>query len=178
LYLTKIPSRRETMKLPSTINVCVTFTAYKDTKWLSNALRFLFANASKLNDPDFGQKFYNFLESLSKKFAYERICDGSRKIDNEKMRYNNHIPVYAFNLMDYVLWKNQTVLTKTFPHVRFNEFRFTYGRSIEHWYPQNTNEKEGQSKMSGDLLHSFGNLCIIVASQNSEFGRLYPKAKL
>jgi len=156
----------------------VTFTAYKDTKWLFNALRFLFANASKLNEPNFGQIFFNFLEDLSKEFACERICDDSRKIDNEKMRYNNHVPVYAFNLMDYVLWKNQAVLTKTFPHVRFNEFKFTYRRSIEHWYPQNPNEKEGNRKMSKDLLDSFGNLCIIVASQNSEFGRLYPKAKL
>ena len=156
----------------------VTFTAYKDTKWLFTALKFLFTNASKLNDPDFGQKFYVFLEDLSKEFAHERICDSSRKIDNEKMRYDKGIPVYAFNFMDYVLWKNQTALTKTFPHVRFGEFRFTYRRSIEHWYPQTPNEEEGKSKMSWDLLHSFGNLCIIVASQYSEFGRLHPDAKL
>ena len=156
----------------------VTFTAYKDTKWLFSTLKFLFDNASYLNDDYFGQKFYVFLEDLSKEFAHDRICNSSRKIDNEKMRYDKSIPVYIFNLMDYVLWKKQRVLIKKFPHIRFNEFKFTYRRSIEHWYPQNPNEKEGKSKMSVDLLHSFGNLCIIVASQNSEFGRLYPKAKL
>ena len=32
--------------------------------------------------------------------------------------------------------------------------------------------------MSDDLLHSFGNLCLIVASQNSSFGNLDPLAKL
>ena len=35
-----------------------------------------------------------------------------------------------------------------------------------------------KSKLPDDLLHSFGNLCLIVASQNSAFGNLYPLAKL
>lgn len=156
----------------------VTFTAYKDTKWLFKTLKYLFINSSNLNDPNFGQKHFIFLEDLSKELAYERICNDSHQIDKIKLRYDEHIPVYAFNLMDYVIWKNQTELIKLFKNVRFNDFKFTYRRSIEHWYPQNPNEKEGKSKMSENLLHSFGNLCIIVASQNSEFGRLYPKAKL
>ena len=32
--------------------------------------------------------------------------------------------------------------------------------------------------MPDDLLHCFGNLCLIVASQNSAFGNLDPLAKL
>lgn len=155
----------------------VTFTAYKDTKWLYTTLKYLFENTGRLNEVDFGDKFYAFLESLSKKFAIERICDNSG-LDAQRLRYNNFVPVYAFNLTDYVLWKNRERLGLVYTAIKFDDFRFTYRRSIEHWYPQNPNESEGKSKLSDDLLHCFGNLCLIVASQNSAFGNLYPLAKL
>ncbi|KIY23209.1 DUF262 domain-containing protein [Mesobacillus subterraneus] len=155
----------------------VTFTAYKDTKWLYSTLKYLFENADKLNEANFGDKFYAFLESMSKRFAIERICNSSG-LDAERLRYNNFVPVYAFNLTDYVLWKNREKLGLGYTAIKFDDFRFTYRRSIEHWYPQNPNETEGKSKLPDDLLHCFGNLCLIVASQNSAFGNLYPLAKL
>ena len=83
---------------------------------------------------------------------------------------------YAFNLTDYVLWKNREELCLVFKSINFYDFRFTYRRSIEHWYPQNPNEAEGKARLSDDLLHSFGNLCLIVTSQNSAFSNLYPLA--
>ena len=155
----------------------VTFTAYKDTKWLYTTLKYLFENAEKLNEANFGDKFYAFLESLSKTFAKERICNGS-ELDAQRLRYDNYVPVYAFNLTDYVLWKNREMLGSVFTTIKFDDFRFTYRRSIEHWYPQNPNEAEGKARLSDDLLHCFGNLCLIVASQNSAFSNLYPLAKL
>ena len=155
----------------------VTFTAYKDTKWLYMTLKYLFENAEKLNEANFGDKFYGFLETLSKVFAKERICNSSA-IDVQKLRYDNSVPVYAFNLTDYALWKNREMLDSDFKKINFDDFHFTYRRSIEHWYPQNPNETEGKERLSDDLLHCFGNLCLIVASQNSAFGNLNPGAKL
>lgn len=155
----------------------VTFTAYKDTKWLYMTLKYLFENAEKLNEANFGDKFYGFLETLSKVFAKERICNSSA-IDVQRLRYDNSVPVYAFNLTDYVLWKNREMLDSDFKKINFDDFHFTYRRSIEHWYPQNPNETEGKERLSDDLLHCFGNLCLIVASQNSAFGNLNPGAKL
>ena len=155
----------------------VTFTAYKDTKWLYMALEYLFENVEKLNEDNFGNEFYAFLESLSKIFAKERICNSSG-IDAQRLRYDYSVPVYAFNLTDYVLWKNREELCLVFKTINFDDFHFTYRRSIEHWYPQNPNKNEGNKKISEDLLHCFGNLCLIVASQNSAFSNLYPLAKL
>lgn len=155
----------------------VTFTAYKDTKWLYTTLKYLLENAEKLNENNFGDEFYAFLESLSKTFAKERMCNSSG-IDAQRLRYDYSVPVYAFNLTDYVLWKNREELCLIFKTINFDDFRFTYRRSIEHWYPQNPNENEGNKKLSDDLLHCFGNLCLIVASQNSAFSNLYPLAKL
>lgn len=155
----------------------VTFTAYKDTKWLYSTLKFLFEHADELNEANFGRKFFVFLESMSKKFAKERICNNGG-LDAHSLRYDHFVPVYAFNLTDYVLWKNREKLKLDYTTIKFDDFHFTYRRSIEHWYPQNPNVTEGKSKMSDDLLHCFGNLCLIVASQNSSFGNLDPLAKL
>lgn len=155
----------------------VTFTAYKDTKWLYATLKYLFENAEKLNDGYFGDKFYAFLESLSKSFANERICN-KIEIYVQRLRYDNFVPIYAFNLTDYVLWKNREKLGVEYTAIKFDDFRFTYRRSIEHWYPQNPNKAAGKAKLPDDLLHCFGNLCLIVASQNSNFSNLDPHAKL
>lgn len=156
----------------------VTFTAYKDTKWLYTTLKYLFENSENLNEADFGDEFYRFLEALSKSFAKERICNSNGQVDAQKLRNDNSVPVYAFNLTDYVLWRNREQLGSDFKAIKFDDFRFTYRRSIEHWYPQNPNEAEGKVKLHDDLLHCFGNLCLIVASQNSAFSNLYPLAKL
>ena len=156
----------------------VTFTAYKDTKWLYTTIKYLFENTENLNDADFGDEFYRFLESLSKSFTKERICNSKGQVDAQRLRNDNSVPVYAFNLTDYVLWKNSGELKSEFTTINFDDFRFTYRRSIEHWYPQNPNEAEGKEKLPDDLLHCFGNLCLIVASQNSAFSNLYPLAKL
>lgn len=154
----------------------VTFTAYKDTKWLFSTLMYLFDNATKLNEENFGREFQNYLENLTKQYAKERFC-GPDNIDKNQLRYDYGVPVYAFNLMDYVLWKSREEVKKKYGNIKFENFRFSYRRSIEHWYPQKSNEREGHIKMSSDLLHSFGNLCIIVASINSDFGNLNPDAK-
>ncbi|MDD3231817.1 MAG: DUF262 domain-containing protein [Clostridia bacterium] len=155
-----------------------TFTSYKDTKWLFSTLSFLFDNATKLNEYSFGETLRKFLQTMAVDFALDetRIGTGG-KIDNQKMRYNNGVPVYTFNFVDYVLWKNRNVLSKTFGSIPFDKFTFTYRRSIEHWYPQHPDKTLGYKKMADELLHSFGNLCIIVASQNSSFGNLNPIAK-
>jgi len=153
----------------------VTFTAYKDTKWLYTTLKYLFENAEKLNEAGFDDKFYAFLEDLSKTYWKDRK---DSKLDVQELRYDHGVPVYAFNLTDYVLWKNREKLRSVFAAIKFDDFRFTYRRSIEHWYPQNPNEAEGKAKLSEDLLHCFGNLCLIVASQNSAFSNLHPLAKL
>lgn len=154
----------------------VTFTAYKDTKWLYATLKYLFENAGELNDACFADEFFNFLEGLSKSYAKDRLYSES-KLDANKLRYDKSVPVYAFNLTDYVLWKNRENL-RAYTEIKFDDFHFTYRRSIEHWYPRKPNEAEGKANLPDDLLHCFGNLCLIVASQNSEFGNLDPLAKL
>ena len=150
----------------------VTFTANRDSRWLYEILQFLYKHIEELNDQEFGARFKEFLEGMAVRYAEERLFaeDGSIK------KYGD-IPVYAFNFVDYVLWKNRAELEKEYKDIKFDHFKFAYRRSIEHWYPQNPNSDERIEKMDDKFLHSFGNLCIITDSQNSKFGNLDPSAK-
>ena len=151
----------------------VTFTANRDSRWLYEILQFLFNHIEELNDQEFGAQFKDFLEKMAVRYAEERLFaeDGSIK------KYGD-IPVYAFNFVDYILWKNRSDLKEKYSSVEFEAFKFAYRRSIEHWFPQNPNGHDGESQLPAEFLHSFGNLCIITDSQNSKFGNSYPESKL
>ena len=149
----------------------VTFTANRDSRWLYEILQFLCKHIEELNDQEFGARFKDFLQKMAVRYAEERLFTEDGNIKKYK-----DIPVYTFNFVDYVLWKNREELKKDYD-VKFEEFKFAYRRSIEHWFPQNPNSDERIEKMDDKFLHSFGNLCIITDSQNSKFGNLDPSAK-
>lgn len=150
----------------------VTFTANRDSRWLYEILQFLYRHIEELNDQDFGVHFKEFLEKMAVTYAEQRLFTEDRRIK----KYGD-IPVYAFNFVDYVLWKNREKLKKDYD-AKFEDFKFAYRRSIEHWYPQNPNGHDGESQLPAEFLHSFGNLCITTDIQNSRFGNSYPEAKL
>ena len=151
----------------------VTFTANRDSRWLYEILQFLYKHIEELNDQEFAVQFKDFLEKMAVRYAEERLFaeDGSIK------KYGD-IPVYAFNFVDYVLWKHRSSLKEKYSSVEFKDFKFTYRRSIEHWFPQNPNGYDGESQLPAEFLHSFGNLCIITDSQNSKFCNSYLESKL
>ena len=149
----------------------VTFTANRDSRWLYEILQFLYRHIEELNDQKFGDYFKEFLEKMAVTYAEERLFTEDRRI-----KKYGAIPVYAFNFVDYVLWKNREELKKDYD-VKFEDFKFAYRRSIEHWFPQHPNSDERVEKIDDKFLHSFGNLCIITDSQNSKFGNLVPSAK-
>ncbi|MFS9169902.1 DUF262 domain-containing HNH endonuclease family protein [Streptococcus mitis] len=150
----------------------VTFTANRDSRWLYEILQFLFNHIEELNQTEFASLFKNFLEKMAVRYAEERLFT-----EDKTIKKYGAIPVYAFNFVDYVLWKNREELKKDYD-IEFKDFKFAYRRSVEHWYPQNPNGHDGESQLPAEFLHSFGNLCIITDSQNSRFGNSYPEAKL
>ena len=150
----------------------VTFTANRDSRWLYESLQFLFNHIEELDQPEFGSYFKDFLEIMAVRYADGRLFDKEGIIK----KYGD-IPVYAFNFIDYILWKNREELGRKYEGVKFDQFKFAYRRSIEHWFPQHPNSDERVEKMDDQYLHSFGNLCIITDSQNSKFGNLVPSAK-
>ena len=150
----------------------VTFTANRDSRWLYEVLQFLFEHIEELNDQEFAIRFKDFLEKMAVRYAEGRLFTE----ENIIKKYGD-ISVYAFNFIDYILWKNREELGREYKGVKFDHFKFAYRRSIEHWFPQHPNGDERVEKMDDQFLHSFGNLCIITDSQNSKFGNLVPSAK-
>ena len=150
----------------------VTFTANRDSRWLYESLRFLFNHIEELDQPEFGSYFKDFLEMMAVRFAEGRLFT-----EEDMIKKYGDIPVYAFNFVDYILWKNREELGRKYKGIKFDQFKFAYRRSIEHWFPQHPNSDERVEKMDDQFLHSFGNLCIITDSQNSKFGNLVPSAK-
>ncbi|WP_314864899.1 DUF262 domain-containing HNH endonuclease family protein [uncultured Streptococcus sp.] len=151
----------------------VTFTANRDSRWLYEILQFLFNHIEELNQTEFASQFKDFLEKMAVRYAEERLFTEEKSI-----KKYGAIPVYAFNFVDYVLWKNRAELEKEYKDIKFDNFKFAYRRSIEHWFPQNPNGHDGECQLPAEFLHSFGNLCIITDSQNSKFGNSYPESKL
>ena len=151
----------------------VTFTANRDSRWLYEILQFLYKHIEELNDQEFGARFKDFLEKMAVRYAQERLFT-----EDKSIKKYGAIPVYAFNFVDYVLWKNRAELEKEYKDINFDHFKFASRRSIEHWFPQNPNGHDGESQLPAEFLHSFGNLCIITDRQNSRFGNSYPEAKL
>lgn len=150
----------------------VTFTANRDSRWLYEVLQFLFKHIEELNDQEFAIRFKDFLEKMAVRYAEGRLFT-----EEDIIKKYGDIPVYAFNFIDYILWKNREELGREYKGVKFDHFKFAYRRSIEHWFPQHPNSDEKVEKMDDQFLHSFGNLCIITDSQNSKFGNLVPSAK-
>jgi len=150
----------------------VTFTANRDSRWLYESLRFLFNHIEELDQPEFGSYFKDFLEIMAVRYAEGRLFT-----EEDMIKKYGDIPVYAFNFVDYILWKNREELGRKYKGIKFDQFKFAYRRSIEHWFPQHPNSDERVEKMDDQFLHSFGNLCIITDSQNSKFGNLVPSAK-
>ena len=151
----------------------VTFTANRDSRWLYEILQFLFNHIEELNQTEFASQFKDFLEKMAVRYAKERLFT-----EDKSIKKYGAIPVYAFNFVDYVLWKNRAELEKEYKDINFDHFKFASRRSIEHWFPQNPNGHDGESQLPAEFLHSFGNLCIITDSQNSKFGNSYPESKL
>ena len=150
----------------------VTFTANRDSRWLYEILQFLFNNIEELNQVGFASQFKDFLEKMAVRYAEGRLF-----AEENIIKTYGDIPVYAFNFVDYILWKNREELGRKYKSIKFDQFKFAYRRSIEHWFPQHPNSDERVEKMDDQFLHSFGNLCIITDSQNSKFGNLVPSAK-
>ena len=104
----------------------VTFTANRDSRWLYEILQFLFNHIEELNQAEFAGLFKDFLEKMAVRYAKESLFDKDRNIK----RYGA-IRVYDFNFIDYVLWKNCSDLKGKYSSVEFEDFKFTYRRSIE-----------------------------------------------
>ena len=151
----------------------VSFPSQNYKQWLSEALRYLYANKEEAID---GAKYLAHLEGLSNQFFKDKCSD-----DNSTLHKGTGVQHFFFNRLDYLLWKKIVVdgemlcdsdgKTSDIKKMAEN-FKFTFRSSIEHYYPQQPDSGE---KMEN--CDRFGNLCLISHSNNSRYSNLDVAAK-
>ena len=164
----------------------VSYPTNSRKNWLSAVLYWL--NDKEKSTPIRAEEYLKFLESLARAFMVNRYLTTTRKefrdfmyiIDksakftasnevlSECLRYGQ-VRVFAFNYLDYLLWKDTELLQET-----KSKFRFSFKSSVEHFSPQTSRVNEILSETD---LHGFGNLCLMNISENSSLSNDTPKQK-
>lgn len=178
---------RQAVMLLAMFHVSFPQAAYKH--WLSGVLRFLYATGPGLVAKD----YIRYLEQLSDAFYYDRFATSPlsyhtiifeneavpvhHTANEEVLHRGTHVPNFIFNRLDYLIWKTSQVdLRKDYQISRVEDFEFTFRSSVEHFYPQNP-KGEISNPLEWKVINSFGNLCLISASKNSELSNYSPQAK-
>ena len=169
----------------------VTYPGKVRKEWLGGALRFLHKSWV---DEDDGQSievenYIKYLENsaekllknyyLGKEWGENRISfydifkdeslqssdDNSGNLNLEILDQGTDTPNFAFNYLDYLLWRDCDGLFK---------FDFKYHNSVEHFYPRTPIS----GKNPPDNVDSFGNLYLTSRSINSKLSNHPPKTKV
>lgn len=139
----------------------VTYTSPKTMHWITTVLSWLYqdhcSNLNRLED----------LASQEEEFIIRSVHDDFLK--QGKFELGVLTPHLVFNYLDYLLWKDDSVVIEN-----KDNFTFEFRNSVEHWYPQNPSDK---TFPIWDKVDRFGNLCIIQRNVNSRFGNMSPCAK-
>jgi len=159
--------------------------------WLNAALTYLFQQFEVQSE-----NYIAYLEHIAKAFVFDRFLANEAEIvkgeyadmiqnnlhpinretgalDNKKTTYHNIQNNLVFNFLDYLIWlKPRSEGSDT----RIRSFEFTFRSSVEHYYPQ-TAYNEQIDVLEQDVLHSFGNLCLISNEKNSKLRNFSPAAK-
>lgn len=149
-------------------------------------------------------KNIKFLETLCDKFYFNRFYNDGKGDDYFDLIHKDRIEEisncdflnkgtavenFIFNRLDYILWKKQAKWCwrndenfKTGVDLSkfLKDFKFTARNSVEHYYPQNpVNGKKlsVNDDKNGNIINSFGNLCLINHSQNSSLNNRMPDEK-
>ena len=173
---------KEIRMLEAMFHVSAPTQIYKH--WL-NALLYCIHKAEHINASFLRNQLYNLACSFmldiyigKDKFDFEKVIYRSEKgffphnsindIEWNQIDCGCDVPNFVFNFYDFVTWREKSE--------KYPKFEFSYRTSVEHFYPQNP--MPGYDNLKGEVLDSFGNLCLISRGMNSKFSNNMPKAKL
>ncbi len=181
--------QRRIMMLLAALHVSAPTAVYK--YWLNATLVWLFRET----EPVQSGKYLTRLESVARAFVFDRFLAADRALGYDQIIYDHGAECRTtrrdlspaglagrlsfgniennliFNYLDYLLWR-ENERGKNDSEIK--AFEFTFRSSVEHYYPQNP--KFGPLLDAADL-NSFGNLCLISHSRNSELSNYLPSAK-
>lgn len=161
-------STQEPLKILQSL-LRITYTSPRTMKWITALLKHLF------NGKDAGlESVINVLENHCiekiREFYGCKTKDITEEDFNKQTGFN--IERIVFTYLDYLLYRDGY---KGIIEPKFNNWKVQFRNSIEHFYPQNP---ENKYDWGDDILHCFGNLALITVSGNSKFSNYYPDGKV
>lgn len=136
-----------------------------------------------------GPAFADALETLAASRVDHLLSRQGETPRSRGINSGTAVPQYLFNFVDYALWRGLSTGTllpqdlggpdRSMPLAPplFDEFRFRYRKSIEHFYPVQPSERDGQQQLPSADVDRFGNLCVMTVSENSRRNNLAATAK-
>jgi uncharacterized protein with ParB-like and HNH nuclease domain len=174
---------RRVLMLLAMFHVSLPSQSYK--YWLNATMQFLF-DMHTINS----KQLIEYLEHIAKRFVYDRMISKNaadyyelvydklipirrdkNQLDINKTNYYNIENNLLFNYVDYVIWLELKDDTKDF---KVKQYEFSFRSSVEHFYPQNPYTGK---KLEDNVLHNFGNLCLISHAENSSISNRLPHEK-
>jgi hypothetical protein len=176
------------VKLQSALHVSTPTLAYKH--WLNGALNLLYQM-----DQVTALAFLHQLEHLARQFVYGRFLnpyggaeyyqmifqEAGYPVFNaenaevlDRLKYGNIENNLVFNYLDYLIWREATAEGRGADEL-IQQFEFTFRSSVEHFSPQTP--MEAYEPLDKQVLHRFGNLCLISHSKNSRLSNFQPDQK-
>lgn len=153
---------RDNIMLQSVLRV--SYTSPKVMHWITKLLIWL----STDDEESGGIEYYSdIIENIAKEAVKNDFLDNEECIKNNYAMGVN-TPHIVFNYLDYLIWCY-------YDNDGFDDFRFEFRNSVEHWYPQHPSE--GTFEEWKDDVDRFGNLCIVQRKVNSKFSNMSPEAK-
>ena len=142
----------------------VSYTSPKVMHWITQLLMWLSEEDCKHTCDADMVSYRDVAEKVAKKAVKENFFDVCA---DGVYAMGVNTPHIVFNYLDYLIWKNDCK--------KYDDFKFEFRNSVEHWYPQNPSE--GTFEQWKDGVDQFGNLCIIQRNINSKFSNMSPEAK-
>lgn len=137
----------------------VSYTSPKVMHWITVLLKWL---TEKGTTKEITLSEYN---KKIEEIAIERVREFLKE-ENKNLKLGTSTPHLILNYLDYVLWEKEKK--------EYEDFKFEFRNSVEHWYPQNPSSDSIEKWSNVD---TFGNLCILQSNINSRFNNLDPMSK-
>jgi hypothetical protein len=175
--------------LLSAFHVSTPTQSYKH--WLNAVLRYLWTTSWQEEEeegwPIDPTRYLRHLESIAKAFVFDRYLKSDGGLDyhdiiyvnqgvcqtsnedlsdadmSKSLSYTGIQNNLVFNYLDYLLWLRNRAAPDKDPKI--DDYEFTFRSSVEHIYPR---QPKSDPLLPEKIRDSFGNLCLISHSKNSE----------
>lgn len=187
--LESIYNRQEMILIQSCLRV--SFVSKESMNWVYRTLAFFYKN-SKKNEKEKIDEYIKEMESFIREKYVNDFIEKNKKI---QYRTGFNTPHIVLNYLDYLIKKNKSeviikiakelpedskgiakellkVIEEIAKELKFNDFKFKFRNSIEHFFPRNM-----ARRLNENWEDDFGNLALLASGTNTKMQDASPEEK-